>query len=406
MRSTIRILVAAAVLGLAPATFAQDTSSTASGDLAQTSAGQDQVIRDLLQRLDAQDAVNAELRRRVTALEALLPPSSSSTTPSLSPLDLAAVEETDRHLEERLDALPKITGYYDFEFFKDGLPGTFNEFRLHHMFLDFFKEYQKFRVMSEIEFEFATHMTAGPGGPSKGDRGELSLEQTWAEYVASNALTVRAGFILTPNYWNVNHYANVTASTQIPLMVRNVFPESFVGVMGYGAKYWGNLGIGYTAQVGNGEGAQFGERDDNSSKAVGGSLKFTLPTRGALDTFKLNVLGYVDTPAHQKQTRTWGLESQAQRGPFELLFELARRRAAEDRSGEYVQPSYRLTDKLMAFYRYDRFFVAGEGTRHSNTWGVSLHPIAPVALKFEFFRSRQPNGLSFNGVASSLAVAF
>lgn len=386
---------------MAPGVFAQEMSATAPSSPAQVVA-QEQLVRDLLQRLDAQDAANAELRRRVTALEALLPPSAPAP-PQAAALDPASAQEALVHLEERVDALPRINGFYDFEYFKEALPGTFNEFRQHHVFLDFSKEYRKFRVMSEVEFEYATHLGGPPGEPT---RGELSVEQTWAEYVASNALTVRAGFILTPNYWNVNHYASVTTSTRQPLMVRNVFPESFVGIMAYGTKYSGDLGVGYTAYVSNGEGTQFGEHDDNSAKAVGGALKFDLPTRGLLDTITFNVTGYSDTPAHGKRTRTWGLESQARRGPFELLFEFAHRRAVEDRRGEYVQPSYRLTDKLMAFYRYDRLFTALEGETQANTWGINFLPAAPIRLKFEFFRSRPPGTRGFNGVASSLAVAF
>ena len=41
------------------------------------------------------------------------------------------------------------------------------------------------------------------------------------------------------------------------------------GVMAYGMKYRNNLGVGYTAYVSNGQGVDFGERDDNSAKAVG-----------------------------------------------------------------------------------------------------------------------------------------
>jgi hypothetical protein len=175
--------------------------------------------------------------------------------------------------------------------------------------------------------------------------------------------------------------------------------------MGYGTKYWGGLGVGYTAYVSNGEGPNSGAHAVASAKAVGGALKFDVPTRGVLDAFKFNVTGYADTPTQDTRTRTWGLESQARRGPFELLFEFARRRAVEDRSGAYVQPSYRLTDRLMAFYRYDRF-VALEGETQANTLGVNLRPIAPVSLKFECFRSTQPSTRSFNGFASSLAVAF
>ena len=217
------------------------------------------------------------------------------------------VDEPTVRLEERLDAMPRINGYYDFEYSKDDAPDTFNGFRQHRVFLDFFKEYRKFRVMSEVEFESAALVSGGRTGLDEPERGKVSVEQTWAEYAHSDALTLRAGFILTPNYWNVNAYANVTASTRMPLIVRNLFPESFVGVMAYGTKYWDNLGVGYTAYVSNGQGVDLANSDDNGAKAVGGVLGFELPTRGVFKTLKINATGYADTPAEGKRTRTWGL---------------------------------------------------------------------------------------------------
>src|SRR6185503_16370047 len=107
----------------------------------------------------------------------------------------------------------------------------------------------------------------------------------------------------------------------------------------------------------------FGRHDNNSAKAVGGALTFDLPKHRLFDTLKLGVNGYVDTPANNlERTRAWGLESQMRGGPVELLAEFARRRAVENRSGVYVQPSYRIGNRLRAFYRYDRLFVdpAGE----------------------------------------------
>lgn len=419
-----RVLAAVVFLAWPAVVAAQDPPGTESariisvGDTERRLAAQDQLVKELLQRLDSLQAGNAALLQRVAALE-----TAQKTEPVTSPGDavpassseaqqpesgaLAPVEEKAARLEERLDALPKVVGYYDFEFFKEDRGGTFAEFRQHHLSLHFSKEYDRFHVFSEVEFEHAPHFEVDTDtGTELESSGGIAVEQVWGEYLRSDAFTLRAGFMLTPNYLNVNHYPNTTASTRLPLMVRNVYPENFVGVMGFGSKYWGGFGLGYNAYVSNGEGSRSAEHDDNNAKGIGGALKFDLPTGGLFETLKFDVNGYADTPADASPTRTWGLESQARRGPFELLFEFARRRAAENRTGAYLQPSYRLTGRLMAFYRYDRLFVAANGETQANTWGVNLRPIPPVSLKFEFFRTMLPGAQRFNGIASSLAVAF
>jgi phosphate-selective porin len=124
------------------------------------------------------------------------------------------------------------------------------------------------------------------------------------------------------------------------------------------------------------------------------------------ETLRINATGYVDTPAEGKDTRTWGLESQARRGPFELLFEFADRRAADNGRGAYLQPSYRLTDRWTLFYRYDRLSTTLDGETQANTAGVHLRPITPVSLKFEFFSSTHSATRRFYGLATSFAVAF
>lgn len=406
MKAVVGVLLVAAVCSARRPVFAQGQDGPAEGGDAL--ARQAQLIQELRRRLDAQEALNAELLRRLTALEAAQKEAASGLREAPAPTAerLGVVEETALRIEERLDARPKVVGYYDFEFFKEDVPDTFAEFRQHHLSLHFSKEYSKLRVFSEVEFKYAPGFSAPGKADESASSGSIAVEQVWAEYLGSEALVLRAGKMLTPNHWNVNHYPNTTVSTRQPLMVRNVFPESLVGVMASGVKYWGDIGVGYEAFISNGESPNFAEHDDNSAKAVGGSLKFDVPTRGLFDHVTVKAMGYGDTPAAGRATRIWGLESQVRRGPLELLFELGRRRAVEDRDGAYVQPSYRLTDRFRAFYRYDRLFTAADGETEANTWGVNFRPIAPVSLKFEYFRTMPQGGRTFDGVASSLAVAF
>lgn len=414
MRRLARIVIGTAVLGFAASTSA--AGQTATTPDAQGAVQQEPLVRELLRRLEAQERINAELLRRVAELEAtrngqlpaatIAPPVGEAVRQPSSVEDrLAAVEETAGRLEERIDAAPKITGSYDFEFQREGLPGTVNEFRQHRLFLTFSKEYRRFRVLGEQEFEYAPNFRAATDTSLSAARGVISLEQAWAEFVASDALTLRAGLQFFPNYWNEREFPSMVLSTRRPLMVQNVYPEALVGVMGYGVKYRGELGVGYHAYIGNSQGSQFGQHDTNSTKAVGGALTIDLPTRGLFDHLSVGANGYFDPAPVGESTRTWGAESQAERGPFELLFEAARRRAAQNRSGVYIQPSYRLTNRLTGFYRYDRLSQDPTGATIANNVGLNLR-VQPAWLKFEVFRTTPPGTRGFNGIASSLTILF
>lgn len=89
-----------------------------------------------------------------------------------------------------------------------------------------------------------------------------------------------------------------------------------------------------------------------------------------------------------------------------MLIEFATGSANEDRRGLYVQPSYRLTERLMAFYRYDFLRTDPAEPTRANTWGLNFRPISPVSLKFEYMRTQPSLRKPYNGLASSLAIAF
>ena len=371
------------------------------------------LISRLMERLAAQEALNRALLERVAAMElSLTALAGGDRAPRLAtsqeqPSRALELDDAIERIEERVDALPRITGYYDFEFFKEGRPGTFGEFRQHHVYLDFAREYGRFRVLSQVEFEYGATLAASGDNTTLSDaRGEIAIEQAWAEYAASETLTLRGGVLLLPNYWNVNHLPHGILPTRRPLMVRNVFTETLVGFSAYGTKYWGTFGLGYDAYVGNGESLNGARRDDNSAKAVGGVMRVHIPTRGLFEDAAFAVQAYTDRPSTGRQTRTWGVESQAKGKKFEVLVEFARRRAEEDSSGYYVQPAYRITDRVAAFYRHDRLTMGRIKTTRADTAGVNLRPIPPVSLKFELFRAVEPGQAGYNGLATSIVMAF
>ena len=358
----------------------------------------------LLERLEAVEASQAALLAKFESLEASVPNPETAREEREEILD--DLREEYFSLQDRIDNLPTVSGYYDFEYFNDDRKDSPGEFRQHHLSVHLTKEWDRWRMFSEFEFEYGTKFEGGGGTDLEEARGEFKLEQAWGEYVHSDALTLRRGLILTPGYWNVNHYPNVVLSTRRPLMVRKVFREAFVGIMGYGSKYWDDFGVTYYGYVGNGESDFFTKHDDNEGKAVGGKLSFHLPTRGKLDMFDLGFSVYQESPSDEDRNLTWGLEAQLRKGPWEVLTEFAMRDAEEDRTGFYLQPSYRFDEQWAMFYRCDLLSIPHSGETQEHYVGVNFRPIPDISLKLEYFYSRRSYDADASGVAASVPFAF
>ncbi|MEW6741457.1 MAG: hypothetical protein AB1486_01760 [Planctomycetota bacterium] len=369
---------------------------------------------DLERRLEEQQVLNAELLKRIERLEDAAQDRASQrasqegeeqcTEECLAPHDdtLDAIDD----LRHRIDLLPVLAGYFDTEYFNDNRSESPGEFRQHRLSLHLSKELDEFRVFSEVEFEYGSKFEGDGGTALEEARGELKLEQAWGEYTRSDALVLRAGLILTPGYWNVNHYPNVVLPTRKPLMVGSVFPESFTGVMGYGSHYWDDLGTTYRVYAGNGESENSAKHDDSEGKALGSGVTIHLPGGDVIERLDVGISGYAEDPLHEEKTRTWGLDAQISAGGFELLSEFASRDSEEDRIGFYAQPSWRFDGQWAVFYRHDRLHVEAADRIAENTIGVNYRPISPVSLKGEVFRSERKGESTTEGIAVSFAIAF
>lgn len=373
-------------------------------ELREALQSQQALNQKLLERLESVESGQAALLAKFQSLEASVPDTDEFREERDEILD--DMREEYFSLQDRLDDLPTISGYYDFEYFNDNREDSPGEFRQHHLSLHLSKEWDKWRVFSEFEFEFGTKFEGDGGTDLKEARGEFKLEQAWGEYVHSNTLTLRGGLILTPGYWNVNHYPNVVLSTRRPLMVRKVFREAIVGIMGYGSKFWEDFGVTYYGYVGNGESDLFTKDDDNEGKAVGGELTFHLPTNGRLDMLDVGFGVYHESPSDEDRNFSWRLESRIRKGPWEVLTEFAMRDAEEDRAGFYLQPSYRFNEKWATFYRYDLLSIRHSGETQEHSVGINYRPIPDISLKLEYFYSRRSRDEDAGGVAVSAAFHF
>jgi hypothetical protein len=233
------------------------------------------------------------------------------------------------------------------------------------------------------------------------------MEYGWFEYRAADALVVRGGKFLLPQYWNVNHYAPVVLSTMRPLVVRNVFPTDTVGMMLHGKVFPGATGASYSVYYANGQSTT--ATDDNPNKAVGGHV--TVHLGEAVPWFSRLDLG---ASVHSERAASLGggfdvvgADAQVNTTRYELLFEYAHRAANPDVEGFYLQPSVRLFAEVRGFYRYD-YLDDGANPETRHTVGVNWRPEPNVSLKLEGSTSdfARPGRESFEEVATSVALFF
>ncbi len=327
----------------------------------------------------------------------------------------AEVEELRHELavfKDTVDKFPKISGYYDFEWSNDDKEASPGEFKQHHLSLFLDKRIEKWHFFSEIEYEYAPEYE-GTGGNVTGG-GESKVETVWLEYNHNDLLNWRAGKILLPNYWTVNHYPSLTISTSRPLLVKRVFPFDTVGVSLYGTHYleseWGGS---YNLFLGNGEAANRSKDDDNENKVFGGKLTAHIPL---FDRFNVATSTYIGENAGDNAEWMWGAETQINIRDFELLAEAAYNTAGGGNNGAefgyYVQPGYQFLPKWTTFYRLDtrdddtKIDDPDDATRH--TVGLRYQPLPSISLKGEFFRDIPDNRTRerYNGMLSSVVIFF
>jgi hypothetical protein len=372
----------------------------------------DAELRQLRETVDAMAETIRQLQGRITGLEArpaALPEKTRAVSvPSAgSGAEIELLQSDIKSLKGSLSGLMRINGYYDFEYANDDKKDSSGEFKQHHLSLFFDKRIERYHLFSEVEFEYGPDIGA-TGGNATGS-GEIKAETVWLEYMFNDQLNLRAGKLLLPQYWNVNHYPSTTLSTSRPKIVRNVFPADITGVSTYGSRYFDNdWGVSYTAFVGNGEAPDPAKDDVNEDKAIGGKLTAHIPL---FDRFDVAASNYIGRDAAHERAYLWGAETQVNIDNFEFLAEVAHNSQA-DSFGFYLQPAYWFLPKWAGFYRLDsrddnnKSDAANDAIRH--TYGLRFQPIPAVSLKAEYYYDI-PDRASLertNGFLSSVAFFF
>jgi len=274
----------------------------------------------------------------------------------------------------------KINGYFEMAYGNDNRGDKTSHFRQHHLSTFFSRNWEHWRLFTEIEYEDGVSIGGKAPGSVTGT-GKVQLERGWIDYIHSDALKVRMGKFLLPQYWKVNHYPNAVLTSERPIMVRKLFPTDGTGVLIHGDLYRGGFGLGYNTYVSNGNAANPSGADDNDNKATGARL--TLHLADQFEPFdRLDLGGSFHnerSPNTQGGMDVSGADLQANAGRFELLAEYAHR---HDNSAEgyYVQPSVRLAKRWYGVYRFD-WMDTGQSSHHRHTLGSAWRPMPNLAFK-------------------------
>lgn len=335
--------------------------------------------------------------------------------------------------EVLLDKLPgeprlAVHGYADLQYGRDTRDegATFLQNEL-SAFVRATTEDERWTAFSEIEFD---HID---GDVYLSDRGgdsvDVEMEAGWIEFRHDDRFRLRAGKLLLPQYWQSNHYPNLTMSALAPLMSGNIFPKSIVALQASG-DWWNaqDRGVGYSLFLGGGAKTALEDLEQNDNVAAGGRVTFRLAGRerpGWLDTLDLSFSGLIGEDDQDRSEIILGMDAQVRLGRLEILAELAHRSQPRldqtwlsdlhnddgETLGLYVQAAWRLSEKWHLFYRYDYLDLNdGGGTLRDesrHTLGANFRPRANVSLKVEAFHS-QPEAwrASYDGVAGSVVLNF
>ncbi len=313
-----------------------------------------------------------------------------------------------------------IGGYMDQELFWNDKTKTFTQ----HRFIPFMhgEVSERIQVMAELEFEY--------GGlvKGKGDTdGEIKLEFATVDLNFGEALTYRAGLILSPlGRFNLQHDSPLNDLTNRPLVNREIIPTTLAetGMGFFGTFYPSERAlVGYELYVVNGfngatatsirNGRGSHKTDNNEQKALVGRVNYS-PMLG-LDLGLSGHRGAYDDAGDHTLT-ILALDADFNRGPLQLKGEYARASvdgaAADQQWGYYAQAAYHfLPGAVRTFpnsvftgvFRYDAIDLKTRDEKRY-TVGLNFRPEEEMALKLEYEIYDQDD-LS-NGLVFSVASYF
>ncbi len=306
-----------------------------------------------------------------------------------SRLEVLEAEQVDAG--EKTSQIMEISGYADVEYIMTDEHGKNNEFRVHHLSLQFLKQIsEQWSLFSEIEYEDGPFFEANNDGTTamKKSEGKIFVEVMSLNYNYSPKISFRLGRFFTPaGIWNIDHYPPFVSTQERPQHIRKIFPQVVDGVLVHGGATLGNTPVNYSLYIGNGEGNN-GNNDGNEDKAVGGRLTLKLP---ALTLTEVGVSGFTDTNNSNTEKSSYGVDLKVQWKNLKFQGEYATASVKPltgtgyDISGYYGQAiyGYKSWDFIYRYDWYDPKDSVDNDEATINTLAVNYHFTPKVVAKAE-----------------------
>ncbi len=367
-----------------------------------------------------------DLKRRVQQLEQqtqTLQKSHDALVESLSKTlkEGEVARDTAFELEKQLHSRLQTSGYADVEFRSDSSAGNHPSFRIHQFSLILTKQIDEhWRAFAEVEYEDAPRIEFAPDSPGclDGCNGEIFLEAMNVDYTPSDAMGLRAGRFFTPaGIWSIEHYPPFVATQELPLHIRQIFPQLIDGALLHGAIPVRDIFLNYDVYAGNGEGST-GPSDNNHKKSLGIRAAAQLPW---LKRFEVGASAYSDTLGDSNSSETkkfaTGLHAKVHLAQWALQSEIAHARyqpqnsanADYSKAGYYLQLGFDATTLTTLGYRYDVFEdydteSASKVDTKRNSLFANYRVHKNVVLKLEHHRTSRDHAGNENLTLASVAV--
>jgi hypothetical protein len=296
-----------------------------------------------------------------------------------------------------------------------------NEFDLHRFVLFVGHEYNdKLRFFSEFEIE---HSIAG-----EGKAGEVEVEQAYIEWDYTEGHRAKAGVFLIPvGILNETHEPPTFYGVERNPVEKNIIPSTW---WEGGVLFSGELTQGLSYDIGAHSGlyispsaGKYKIRDGRQKvgKAKGDDIAYTARIKYT------GVPGLELAASFQHQADIWQNESHAgkdkvdaqmieahlayKKGPFGLRALYAQwdldddieevQAGADEQEGWYIEPNFKITDKLGVFVRYNEYDnTAGSNSKSEKEqidvgFNYYIHP--RVVLKADYFDQDNESGTEMKG---------
>ena len=325
-----------------------------------------------------------------------------------------------KQLEQKVDALAatqahpanapatSIGGYGELHY--NNIEGASPTFDFHRFVLFFNHAFnEKLKFYSEVELE---HAISGDG-----QKGEVELEQAYLDWRLNDRLSLQGGVMLLPvGFLNETHEPDTFYGVERPIVESKIIPTT-----------WWGAGVGMTLRSGQNSrwqlmiteglydpsGTQIRKARQKSAKTRSESLGYTLAYRispaaginlGASVYYQDDLTQGDRSQSARAVSATLGeVHGQFQFGraslkalyaQWQLSGSAARQQNRDEQTGYYLEPSYKLTERLGAFTRYSRWYTDADDKKTRWDVGINywIHP--RVVLKADYQSEKANNGFN------------